>query len=110
MDDIEKLNRVLQRSAVTENKRAVGGGAVTRTGGLLDGEVIPDDPRICYHRTHRCHHAAHAYTGIPCAAYCEQLEHSYDIYAFNCLEEFLVCIVTSTLEVKPLACIICYNK
>jgi hypothetical protein len=25
----------------------------------------------CTHTTHRCHHAAHAYTGVPCAAYSE---------------------------------------
>ncbi|XP_071447314.1 uncharacterized protein [Hetaerina americana] len=29
----------------------------------------PDNPAMCTHVTHRCHHATHAYTGIPCAAY-----------------------------------------
>ncbi|CAH2094524.1 unnamed protein product [Euphydryas editha] len=30
---------------------------------------IPDNPCLCTSKTHRCFHAVHAYTGIPCAAY-----------------------------------------
>lgn len=30
---------------------------------------VPDNPLFCTHGTHRCIHATHAYTGIPCAAY-----------------------------------------
>ena len=26
------------------------------------------DPSRCTHSSHRCHHAAHAYTGVPCSA------------------------------------------
>lgn len=28
------------------------------------------NPLLCTQSTHRCMHATHAYTGIPCAAYC----------------------------------------
>lgn len=31
--------------------------------------VVQSDPSKCTHRTYECHHAAHAYTGIPCAAF-----------------------------------------
>lgn len=34
----------------------------------------PDNPLLCTQSTHRCLHATHAYTGIPCAAYCKFLE------------------------------------
>ncbi|XP_072930007.1 uncharacterized protein [Epargyreus clarus] len=30
---------------------------------------IPDNPCLCTSKTHRCYHAVHAYTGIPCSAY-----------------------------------------
>lgn len=62
MDDVEKLNRVLQKTDIAESKSGVGSA-------VPDVEEVPSDPRQCCHRTHRCHHAAHAYTGIPCAAY-----------------------------------------
>lgn len=29
----------------------------------------PDNPLLCTQSTHRCLHATHAYTGVPCAAY-----------------------------------------
>lgn len=29
------------------------------------------NPLLCTQSTHRCMHATHAYTGIPCAAYCK---------------------------------------
>ncbi|XP_013139823.1 PREDICTED: ankycorbin isoform X2 [Papilio polytes] len=31
--------------------------------------AIPDNPCLCTSKTHRCFHAVHAYTGIPCSAY-----------------------------------------
>lgn len=31
----------------------------------------PIHPLLCTKSTNRCLHAAHAYTGVPCAAYCE---------------------------------------
>lgn len=31
----------------------------------------PNNPLFCTQSTHRCFHATHAYTGIPCAAYCK---------------------------------------
>lgn len=33
----------------------------------MDG--LPDNPFLCTSKTHRCFHAVHAYTGIPCSAY-----------------------------------------
>lgn len=30
-----------------------------------------DNPLLCTRSTNRCMHATHAYTGVPCAAYCE---------------------------------------
>lgn len=30
-------------------------------------------PLLCTQGTHKCMHATHAYTGVPCAAYCEYL-------------------------------------
>lgn len=36
---------------------------------------IPDNPLHCTQSTHRCSHATHAYTGIPCAAYLPKLDH-----------------------------------
>lgn len=31
------------------------------------------NPLLCTQSTHRCMHATHAYTGIPCAAYCKYI-------------------------------------
>ncbi|XP_066967723.1 uncharacterized protein [Macrobrachium rosenbergii] len=53
-DDVEKLSRAIRRAEILE---------------LPDPLMTPRDPYECNHTTHRCHHAAHAYTGIPCAAY-----------------------------------------
>lgn len=36
---------------------------------------MPDNPLHCTQSTHRCTHATHAYTGIPCAAYLPKLDH-----------------------------------
>lgn len=36
---------------------------------LKDLPVGSDNPLLCTKSTHRCMHATHAYTGIPCAAY-----------------------------------------
>lgn len=33
----------------------------------------PRNPLHCTQRTHRCDHATHAYTGVPCAAYCKSI-------------------------------------
>ncbi|XP_049776147.1 merozoite surface antigen 2-like [Schistocerca cancellata] len=49
-DDLEKLSAALRRAK-------------------LNNLLPPGDPALCTHGTHRCHHAAHAYTGVPCAAY-----------------------------------------
>ena len=52
-DDLEKLTAALKRARFNS--------------AYMDD--IPDNPILCTHGTHRCHHAAHAYTGVPCAAY-----------------------------------------
>ncbi|XP_013192052.2 protein phosphatase 1 regulatory subunit 12A [Amyelois transitella] len=36
---------------------------------LYKMSAIPDNPCLCTSKTHRCFHAVHAYTGVPCAAY-----------------------------------------
>ncbi|CAH0756291.1 unnamed protein product [Diatraea saccharalis] len=36
---------------------------------LYKMSAIPDNPCLCTNKTHRCFHAVHAYTGIPCSAY-----------------------------------------
>lgn len=36
---------------------------------LYKMSAIPDNPCLCTSKTHRCYHAVHAYTGIPCSAY-----------------------------------------
>ena len=36
---------------------------------LYKMSTIPDNPCLCTSKTHRCFHAVHAYTGIPCSAY-----------------------------------------
>ncbi|XP_047736963.1 ankyrin repeat domain-containing protein 26 [Hyalella azteca] len=69
MDDVEKLNRVLHRTEIAESKRVVGGGQSNNIAPADDDDATQSDPRSCSRRTHRCHHAAHAYTGVPCAAY-----------------------------------------
>lgn len=33
-----------------------------------------DNPLLCTQSTHRCLHATHAYTGVPCAAYCKYMQ------------------------------------
>ncbi|XP_045466951.1 ankycorbin isoform X2 [Harmonia axyridis] len=35
----------------------------------------PNNPLLCTRSTHRCMHATHAYTGVPCAAYLPKLDH-----------------------------------
>ncbi|KAL3285618.1 hypothetical protein HHI36_000146 [Cryptolaemus montrouzieri] len=35
----------------------------------------PSNPLLCTRSTHRCMHATHAYTGVPCAAYLPKLDH-----------------------------------
>ncbi|PNF26026.1 hypothetical protein B7P43_G06359, partial [Cryptotermes secundus] len=60
-DDLEKLTAALRRARLDS--------------AYLDD--IPDNPVLCTHGTHRCHHAAHAYTGVPCAAYITKLNHHH---------------------------------
>ncbi|XP_031769204.2 ankycorbin isoform X2 [Galleria mellonella] len=36
---------------------------------LYKMSAIPDNPCLCTSKTHRCFHAVHAYTGVPCSAY-----------------------------------------
>ncbi|XP_023335791.1 uncharacterized protein LOC111707038 [Eurytemora carolleeae] len=43
------------------------GHILRKYGGLESG--LSEDPRRCSSSSHRCHHAAHAYTSIPCSVY-----------------------------------------
>ncbi|XP_056640906.1 serine/threonine-protein phosphatase 6 regulatory ankyrin repeat subunit B [Diorhabda sublineata] len=36
---------------------------------------LPANPLLCTKSTNRCMHAAHAYTGVPCAAYLPKMDH-----------------------------------
>ncbi|XP_014247327.1 ankycorbin [Cimex lectularius] len=58
-DDLERLTAALKK---------------TRAGQEILASV-PNNPALCTYRTHRCHHATHAYTGIPCAAYITKSNH-----------------------------------
>ncbi|XP_066996041.2 uncharacterized protein [Anabrus simplex] len=60
-DDLDKLHAVLRRARL--NNKLLGD--------------IPDNPVLCTQGTHRCHHAAHAYTGVPCAAYITKPNHHH---------------------------------
>ena len=57
-DDLQKLSTALKKMNATKLP-------------FLDDIERNDacDLGQCTHVTHRCHHAAHAYTGVPCAAY-----------------------------------------
>ncbi|KAE8736851.1 hypothetical protein FOCC_FOCC017692 [Frankliniella occidentalis] len=56
-DDLEKLTAALRRTRQAQHH--------------------PDNPLQCTSSTHRCHHAVHAYSGVPCAAYIPKLNHHY---------------------------------
>ncbi|XP_069186277.1 uncharacterized protein [Procambarus clarkii] len=53
-DDVDRLSRAIRRAELRE---------------LPEPLMTSRDASVCNHTTHRCHHAAHAYTGVPCAAY-----------------------------------------
>ncbi|XP_066906651.1 uncharacterized protein [Halyomorpha halys] len=59
-DDLEKLTAALRKTRVGQD--------------ILT--TIPSNPALCTYQTHRCHHATHAYTGIPCAAYIKKNHHT----------------------------------
>ena len=82
-DELDRLTNALKRHGIectsnlrhaysayanktaTSSKRLFRGHSSHSTGsGSSQG--ISDDPACCTHSTHRCHHAAHAYTGLPC--------------------------------------------
>ena len=46
------------RRLFRQTSRSAGNG--------VNGQGLSDDPACCTHSTHRCHHATHAYTGLPC--------------------------------------------
>lgn len=56
-DDVDRLTKALRKANVPD---------FTST---LDDK--DRNSQTCNHTTHRCHHAIHAYTGVPCAAYCK---------------------------------------
>ncbi|CAG7689958.1 unnamed protein product [Allacma fusca] len=54
-DDIEKLASALK--------------SFNKTTFPYIHNTTDENSNACAHTTHKCHHAAHAYTGVPCAAY-----------------------------------------
>ncbi len=58
-DDIEKLSTALKK---------MNSAKLPYLEDAERSESVCDNMQ-CSHTTHRCHHAAHTYTGIPCAAY-----------------------------------------
>ncbi|KAK9498035.1 hypothetical protein O3M35_003920 [Rhynocoris fuscipes] len=58
-DDLERLTAALRKSRIGQEILA----------------TVPNNPVLCTYQTHRCHHATHAYTGIPCAAYITRPNH-----------------------------------
>lgn len=50
----------------------------------------PSNPLLCTRSTNRCMHATHAYTGVPCAAYCKFYTWFYDVWqSFDKLVSYL---------------------
>lgn len=65
-DSLRKLQRSSAKHLINLPERAYpdfDGNDVYKMDGL------PDNPILCTSKTHRCFHAVHAYTGIPCSAY-----------------------------------------
>jgi hypothetical protein len=81
-DELDRLTNALKRHGIEctqtlrhaystyTNKTATSGRKLFRqtshSAGSGNSQSISDDPACCTHSTHRCHHAAHAYTGLPC--------------------------------------------
>ena len=84
-DDLDRLTSALKRHGIEctstlrhaysayANKTAAPGRRLFRqnshsAGSQASGssQGVSDDPACCTHSTHRCHHAAHAYTRLPC--------------------------------------------
>ena len=85
-DELDRLTNALKRHGIectstlkhaysayanknaTSSRRLIRGHSSHSTGSTssLNSQGISDNPACCTHSTHRCHHAAHAYTGLPC--------------------------------------------
>ena len=85
-DELDRLTNALKRHGIectstlkhaysayanknaTSSRRLMRGHSSHSTGSTssLNSQGISDNPACCTHSTHRCHHAAHAYTGLPC--------------------------------------------
>ena len=60
-EDMERLSSALKKHGIDCAPLQKAYEAAFKRGTLIDASD-------CTHVTHRCHHAAHAYTGIPCAS------------------------------------------
>ena len=81
-DELDRLTNALKRHGIEctstlrhaysayANKTASSARRLFRqtshSAGSGSSQGVSDDPACCTHSTHRCHHAAHAYTGVPC--------------------------------------------
>ena len=82
-DELDRLTNALKRHGIectstlkhaysayanktTTSSRRLFRGHSSHSAGSGSSQGISDDPACCTHSTHRCHHAAHAYTGLPC--------------------------------------------
>ena len=61
-DEMERLSSALKKHGIDRSSLQNAYQAAFRNTGTTH------DASGCTHVTHRCHHAAHAYTGIPCVA------------------------------------------
>ena len=61
-DEMERLSSALKKHGIDCSSLQNAYQAAFRNTGTTH------DASGCTHVTHRCHHAAHAYTGIPCVA------------------------------------------
>ena len=65
-DEMERLSSALKKHGIDCGPLQKAYEAAFKRSTLIDASD-------CTHVTHRCHHAAHAYTGIPCASHKSKL-------------------------------------
>ncbi|CAG0879444.1 unnamed protein product [Darwinula stevensoni] len=76
------LKSMPPKSKIPQRVKGEGDGEGNRSDvrDLDERVAVTTNPTMatnCTHRTHSCHHTAHAYTGIPCAAYITKPNHHH---------------------------------